>query len=584
MRKNNYLSKYRTGSNSILNNKNKNPLISDSDFYDKIKNKFAVFVEKPTKKKTYTDLCFPKQFELRNSQKFPAAYISPDTKYTDLLLFHQIGSGKTCSMIQIGEKWKKERKIIFVCPAGLIGNFVKELKSSCANEDYLTNNEKDIISKLNETDTKYIEIMEKSDKRIKKYYEIYSQHKFINLLKKKQIDFVNKVLLIDEIQNMVSINGSFYKILKSAINKAPNDLRVVLASATPMFDKPYEIGLTMNLLRIPKKFPEPQLFANTFIKTTMDKNGTAVYTMKNKDTFNKLIRGYISYFSGGNPITMPTKKINIVNCEMSTYQYKTYKTILKDSSFFKRVSNSGLKVQDIFNKGEILDLPNNFFIGPRIISNIAYPDNKIGDEGIKLFDGSPELINKCSPKIKSLLKKITKSTGKSYIYSNFRKYGGIMPISISLEYIGYKNYENHGPGNKRYAIWSGQESQNYRNKVIRTYNNENNNYGEHLEIILLSSAGKEGLSLYGVRNAHIFEPYWNISRLDQIIGRGVRFCSHKNMPVNERNVDINIYIATYSKMMSIDEYIYSIAKKKDGLIKQFEKELIKSSVDNSFYQ
>ena len=48
----------------------------------------------------------------------------------DLLIYHRIGSGKTCSAIQIGEKFKKNKRIIVVVPASLRGNFRNELRSS----------------------------------------------------------------------------------------------------------------------------------------------------------------------------------------------------------------------------------------------------------------------------------------------------------------------------------------------------------------------------------------------------------------------------------------------------------------------
>ena len=53
------------------------------------------------------------------------------------------------------------------------------------------------------------------------------------------------------------------------------------------------------------------------------------------------------------------KNIKIVNCKMSDYQYKSYKTVATDEGPFRT--------------GDILKLPNNFFIGSRLISNIAFP-------------------------------------------------------------------------------------------------------------------------------------------------------------------------------------------------------------------
>ena len=77
----------------------------------------------------------------------------------------------------------------------------------------------------------------------------------------------NAVLIIDEIQNMISEHGIWYATLYNAIKKAPKDLRIILLSATPMFDKPNELALTLNLLRLTKELPTGKEFNKEFIKT-----------------------------------------------------------------------------------------------------------------------------------------------------------------------------------------------------------------------------------------------------------------------------------------------------------------------------
>ena len=46
------------------------------------------------------------------------------------------------------------------------------------------------------------------------------------------------------------------------------------------------------------------------------------------------------------------------------------------------------------------------------------------------------------------------------------------------------------------------------------------------------------LNLENIRQVHVMEPYWHEIRIEQVIGRAIRFCSHKNLPLNERYVDI----------------------------------------------
>ena len=109
--------------------------------------------------------------------------------------------------------------------------------------------------------------------------------------------------------------------------------------------------------------------------------------------------------------------------------------------------------------------------------------------------------------------------------------------------------------------------------------------GKKIKILLGSPSIKEGVSLTAVRQVHVLEPYWNKSRLDQVIGRASRFCSHKDVPENKRFVRVFIYVATSPIIRNnniaetIDQYIKKLATEKDKIIKQFEKTIKEVAVD-----
>ena len=48
--------------------------------------------------------------------------------------------------------------------------------------------------------------------------------------------------------------------------------------------------------------------------------------------------------------------------------------------------------------------------------------------------------------------------------------------------------------------------------------------------MIISSAGAEGISLTGVRQVHIMEPFWNFIRIGQVFGRAIRMGSHLDCP------------------------------------------------------
>jgi len=564
----------------------KYPKIESIKFHKKINDKFKNY-KIPKKRKTFEEICFPKEYKLQVPQKFLSKYINPDTPYKGILVFHRIGAGKTCTAVRIGEEWKKKRKIIVVTPASLKGNFRDELRSPCTGNEYLTKVEKKKLDQLHPSSDEYNAIIKISDKRIDKHYEIYSYNKFVDLYKNKEINLKNKVLIVDEIQNMVSEHGKYYKILYEAIHKAPETLRVILLSATPIFDKPVEIALTMNLLRIPVQFPTGNNFDRIFVKSIKKNDGQITHRANNLDMFKDMIKGYVSYYRGAPPYAFPESIIKYVKCEMSSFQYRSYITVLQSEE--KKLGKSIMRRQKGFQDGQIKQLPNNFFIGTRIISNISFPNKNIGEDGFNSFKGKSlklENLKNYSIKFYKIMIKINRLTnGTAFIYSNFKGKGGLASLIRVLEYNGYKNYAEHGEGKKRFAIWSGDEKVEYKNEVKAVFNHSSNYSGNKIKIILGSSSMKEGVSLKRVQQVHILEPYWNWSRMSQVIGRAVRYCSHKDMDIEKRIVKVYIYMSVHpNEYETVDQYIKNMAADKNKLIDQFAMAMKEAAVDCNLFK
>lgn len=551
------------------------PLIKDDDFYDKI-NKIYKRFKIPNNKLSIDEYCKPREFTLQQPQHFLPSYINPKTPYKSILIYHRIGAGKTCSAIQIAETWKHLKRIVFVLPASLKGNFKSELRGLCGGNNYLTNAERIKLAKFQPTDDEYIDIIEKSDERINKYYDIYSYNKFIELAQNGDIRLNNAILFIDEIQNMVSETGTYYKELYDLIYRSTKDLRIILLSATPMFDRPVEIALTVNLLKPATEIPTGRAFEKMFIQEKHH-HGKIYYTVKNMDIFKKMIKGYVSYYMGAPAYTFPYMTIKYVECEMSEFQYDIYKKILKNED------TGLLKINptrdEIFNA---TDLPNNFYIGARFVSNVVYPNKKINEHGIASLTDKKVRDNlaKYSCKLDRMMTNIRRARGKIFVYSGFKEYAGLKTVVRILEAFGYKNYREHGPGKKRFAVWSGDESMKQKDEIREVFNRIDNLYGAKLKIILGSPSIKEGVSLKAVRYVHVLEPYWNKSRLEQVVGRASRFCSHINLPEEERDVKVYVYVAMHPNTdITVDQYIKKISETKNAIIKQFEDAIKEAAVD-----
>ena len=391
-----------------------------------------------------------------------------------------------------------------------------------------------------------------------------------NLQNINDISLHNSLLIIDEIQNMISENGVYYQKLYDKIKSSPKDLRLVLMSATPIFDKPVELALIINLLRKTNELPTGTDFNKKFIKSSLH-NDKQIYSIKNIDLFKQYIKGYISYFRGAPQFTFPYMTIKYKYCVMSKFQFDIYNNVLKNENLSSKKESF-----------DIYDLPNQFFIGTRMVSNIVFPNKKLNQLGLDSLTDKHILydLNKYSCKFYSMINKIQKSPGKIFIYSNFKEFGGIRSFIKILDTFGYKNFIDHGDGSSRYAIWSGDESLKIKNTIYNIFNMKENITGSKIKILLGSPSIKEGISLKEVRQVHIIEPYWNMSRLQQVIGRANRFCSHKELPEDKRNVKVYIYIAiSPNNTQTVDQHIQSIANTKNKLISEFEQVLKESAID-----
>ena len=399
-----------------------------------------------------------------------------------------------------------------------------------------------------------------------------------------EISLRNTLLIIDEVQNMVSEYGTYYETLYNTIHDAPESLRIVLLSATPAFDKPVELALTFNLLRIPYEFPEGREFERMFIKY-YKKKGVLHGKAKNLDIFKERIKGYVSYYRGADPKAFPEATIKYVKCEMGNFQYRSYITVLKSEE-----RKMGVKIKrrhKAFTKGKVKTLPNNFYVGTKMISNIAFPNKHINERGYRSLQGKwlkMRNVKKYSIKFYKIINRIMRGTGTMFVYSNFSEFGGLKSLARILEGQCFLPYSEYGEGYHRYAVWNGSVKSSLREEIKEVFNHPNNIRGTRIKVLLISPAGKEGLSLKNCRQVHVLEPYWNISRLTQVIGRALRHCAHKMLPPEKRNVKVYIYVATHpNEDMTVDQFVASLAKRKNVLIEEFNQAMKEAAIDCSLF-
>lgn len=183
-------------------------------------------------------------------------------------------------------------------------------------------------------------------------------------------------------------------------------------------------------------------------------------------------------------------------------------------------------------------------------------------------------LHNSSAKMTYMIFNIMNSPGPVLVYSNYVVMEGLQIFKIYLKYLGFTHYVDHSKGNDyyRYMEYHGGIDPTKRRKVLEIFNRSENKIGAVCKIVMISPAGAEGISLNNVRQVHIMEPYWHEVRITQMIGRAIRQCSHKDLPMEDREVTVFRYKSvrgTGNDKWTTDQYIEDMARSKEGLIQSF---------------
>ena len=122
-----------------------------------------------------------------------------------------------------------------------------------------------------------------------------------------------------------------------------------------------------------------------------------------------------------------------------------------------------------------------------------------------------------------------------------------------------------------------------RNIISKVFNQENNSTGQFIKIILGSSVLTEGISMFNIKDIHILDAQFTLTKIDQIIGRGIRYCSHFSLMTEKNQIPVvNVYKYTISlnnNELTEEEKIYRKAEIKYKTIKQIERAMKETSID-----
>ena len=194
---------------------------------------------------------------------------------------------------------------------------------------------------------------------------------------------------------------------------------------------------------------------------------------------------------------------------------------------------------------------------------------------------NPRALSIYSPKFLKLLQNLQdpEHVGLNLVYSQFRTLEGIGLLKMAMEANDYAQFRiKHNAaskqwvlddrpedaGKRRFALYTGTETAEEKEIVRCIFNSEwdqvpssirdellrisgNNFYGEVINTLMISASGAEGINLRNVRYVHILEPYWHPVRIEQVVGRARRICSHQDLPAELRTVNVFLYLMVYSE-------------------------------------
>ena len=638
-------------------------------------------------------LCDSQEFELLPHQAFVRNFLSFRTPYNGLLLFHGLGTGKTCSAISVTEEMRLylrqigvQKRIIVVASPNVQDNFRRQLfderrlekrgtrwsLKSCAGDEMLQE-----INPTGMTGLDRATIIKLVKQIIRRSYLFMGPEQFSNYIsrvmeryahveddanRKRLVsngirkEFSNRLLVIDEVHNIRVTRDSpqgfdkkgdkVAKYLHELVQHTDN-LKLLLMSATPMFNSPEEIVWLINLLRLNDKRP-PLLIGDVFTPDGVFKDRRGVNL--GRHALVTASRGYVSYVRGDNPYTFPFKLLpkqfapeyslsvqpvarrqlngapiiqpleylDLYAVNPQGLQYDIYLQCV-DAMAGRIPEGKGIGYQALNLPLQALDivfpiledddhtvndfigrsgLQNTFTYDPETKRKFAYRHDVLDRSG--RFLSMPSL-GKYSAKIASVCEAVMNSTGIILVYSQYID-GGCVPVALALEEMGLRRTVGQSlyaepPAPVRdaltmkvgattnpatYALITGDKLLSPDNAAeVRKLTNLSNASGMQVKVVIISEAGSEGIDLTNIRQVHILDPWYNLNRLEQIVGRAVRWCSHSKLPFPQRNVEIRYYgsVLQDNEVEAADVYVYRLAERKAVKVGAVTRALKETAVD-----
>ena len=550
-------------------------------------------------------------FKLQPVQRFLRRVLSPDSPTRSLLMVHGTGAGKTCSAIQIAEEYIirpefQDKRVLVLANPSIQENFKKEifdvsrvdpdgsvLSQQCTGRKYLEMLERSSDETLRYTDkASRGRLAARASRIISEFYEFSGYDAFANMVdnetakrsaaeQTKWINetFDNRLIIVDEAHNLRETTESTASknigIVLERILQTANGMTLVLLTATPMYDTYDEIVYYFNLFL----WNERRIPANKSIKPSDMFTESGEFKEGKEQEFRRLCQDYVSFIKGENPFTFPFRlpPPENISAEIDREKDVDGNAIKTPRKFLKLVKSFVHPNQE----RELKKLSSSSIITSEgSVTTCVFPEgktfretfNKTGEEysykGEKFL--APSKVALYSSKFGLITRILKDSDGIVFVFSNLVESGAQL-FAMCLEEHGYESAvgrpllkttsDEVKRGSKgKYVLFTSDTSETDIRRSLDRLRNKANIDGSDIRVVIASPKVSEGVDFRYVRQIHVLDPWYNMSRIEQVLGRGMRTCSHSLLPFEEQNCTIYLHVCRYpkGKQETLDEYVYRV--------------------------
>ena len=574
-----------------------------------------------------------RDFKLQSNQRFLRRVMSPESPTRNILLVHGTGVGKTCTAIQIAEEYIirpefQDKRVLVLANPAIQENFKSQifniskvsvdsdgilLSKQCTGRRYL-----DMLQRSQSEPLRYSDksaqsrIMSLASKIIGEFYEFQGYAEFSNIIDRERTKvksdnelsawihktFDNRLIIVDEAHNLrettESESSKLVAIAIENILKTANGVIFVLLTATPMYDKYDELLYYFNLFL----WNDRVLGRTESVKPSEIFTDAGEFKEGQEARFRGWCQEYVSYVKGENPFTFPFRlpppEEYVAQPDRETDIFG--KPITRPRKFLTLTQSIVSPLQE----EAIKNLRVETTIDPRLLC--VYPNNStFRDTFEKTAEGfayknekflAPSKIAEYSSKFGLIMNILNSTEGIAFVYSNLVESGAQL-FAMCLEEHGFepavgskllKETSGEVPRNSKgkYILFTSAVSDaDIRKSLVRIKNRDNAN-GSDVRVIIASPKVSEGVDFQFVRQIHVLDPWFNMSRIEQVLGRGMRTCSHSLLPFEEQNCTVYLHVCRYpdSKQETVDEYIYrTFAEEKAVRIAKVKRIVMESAMD-----